>query len=124
MIYFWYSNIPIIQDLNNTQRKEEYRTMKETVKKLTAPYEAGMLEHFHWLHEHPELSFEEYETSAYIRKTLAELGIPLQEGIHGTSTVGILEGPNPGPTIAFRADIDALPVQEESGVATAPPSRA
>lgn len=87
--------------------------MKEMVKNITDSYYSQLLEHFHYLHAHPELSFEEYETSAYIRKNLAELGIPLQEGIHGTSTVGILDSGKPGPTIAFRADIDALPVMEE-----------
>lgn len=90
--------------------------VKEDIKTLTKPYEPVLLEHFHHLHAHPELSFEEYETSAYIRRNLAELGIPLQEGIRGTSTVGILTGDVPGPTIAFRADIDALPVNEETGL--------
>ena len=87
--------------------------MKELIQSLTGSYKETQLEFFHHLHSHPELSFEEYETCAYIRKQLASFGIPLQEGIHGTSTVGILKGSQPGPVIAFRADIDALPVNEE-----------
>lgn len=88
--------------------------MKELVKKLTQGYTDLQLKHFHHLHAHPELSFQEYETSAYIKEHLTGLGIRLQEGIRGTSVAGILEGSVPGPVIAFRADIDALPVQEET----------
>lgn len=87
--------------------------MKEQIKALTAGYRDVQLEYFHHFHSHPELSFEEYETSAYIKEHLAAFGIPLQEGIHGTSVVGVLKGDQPGPTIGFRADIDALPVNEE-----------
>lgn len=90
--------------------------MKELVKNLAADYASLQLEHFHHLHSHPELSFEEYETSAYIKNTLTGLGIGLQEGIHQTSVVGILDSGKPGPTIAFRADIDALPIQEETSL--------
>lgn len=88
--------------------------MKEFVKNLTRDYTDLLLKHFHHLHSHPELSFEEYETSAYIKEQLTALGIRLQDGIRGTSAVGILEGSVPGPVIAFRADMDALPIQEET----------
>lgn len=88
--------------------------MKELVKDLTKDYLDLQLKHFHHLHAHPELSFEEYETSAYIKKQLTALGITLQEGIRGTSVAGILDSGVPGPVIAFRADIDALPIQEET----------
>lgn len=90
--------------------------MKELIKKLVSDYVPLQLEHFHYLHAHPELSFEEYETKSYIENTLTNLGIGLQEGIHGTSVVGILDSGKPGPTIAFRADIDALPIQEETNL--------
>ncbi len=88
--------------------------MKEFVKNLTRDYTDLLLKHFHHLHSHPELSFEEYETSAYIKEQLTSLGIRLQDGIRGTSAVGILESSVPGPVIAFRADMDALPIQEET----------
>lgn len=90
--------------------------MKDFVKKLAADYKPLLLTHFHHLHAHPELSFEEYETSAYIKKSLTELGIRVLEEFGGTSVVGLLDSGRPGPTIAFRADIDALPVQEETGL--------
>ena len=88
--------------------------MKELVKKLAAEQKEAIREDRHYLHQHPELSFEEYETSKWIKNRLTELGIPMEEGITGTSVVGVIEGKEPGPTIAFRADFDALPVDEEN----------
>ena len=87
--------------------------MKEFVKSITSPYEKELIETRRYLHRHPELSFEETNTAEYIRSTLTSLGIPLMEGISGTSTVAIIKGQKPGPCIAFRADIDALPVEED-----------
>lgn len=88
--------------------------MKEQIKSLAAAYENQLLETRHHLHANPELSFEEYKTAEYIRENLIRMGIELQEGISGTSTVGILKGTETGPCIAFRADIDALPVNENN----------
>ena len=84
--------------------------MKEFVKSITSPYEKELIETRRYLHRHPELSFQETDTAAYIRSTLNALGIPLMEGISGTSTVAVIKGEKTGPCIAFRADIDALPV--------------
>lgn len=88
--------------------------MKNMIKSLVDSYESKLLETRHHLHENPELSFQEYKTAEYIRENLKNMGIELQEGISGTSTVGILKGDKPGPCIAFRADIDALPVVENN----------
>ena len=88
--------------------------MKEMIKSLVDSYENQLLETRHHLHANPELSFEEYKTAEYIRENLTRMGIELQEGISGTSTVGILKGAQDGPCIAFRADIDALPVDENN----------
>ena len=87
--------------------------MKEFVKSITSPYEKELIETRRYLHRHPELSFQETDTAAYIRSTLNALGIPLMEGISGTSTVAVIKGEKTGPCIAFRADIDALPVEEK-----------
>ena len=65
------------------------------------------------LHAHPELSFQEHETSKYIQQKLTEYGIPFQAGIVDTGVVGLLQGKNPeSKCIALRADMDALPIQE------------
>jgi len=64
------------------------------------------------LHANPELSFEEFETSAFICSVLDKWGVSYKNEIAGTGIVAVLEGKSPGRTIAFRADIDALPVTE------------
>ncbi|MEB8067135.1 M20 metallopeptidase family protein [Mammaliicoccus fleurettii] len=63
-----------------------------------------------YLHQHPELSMQEYETTAYIESFLNELDIPYEHPI-STGVIGYLKG-NSNQTIAYRADIDALPIQE------------
>jgi amidohydrolase len=74
-----------------------------------------MLEIRHHLHAHPELSFEEHKTSAYIASKLDELGIPYITGIAGTGILARIEGQaGAGRCIALRADMDALPITEES----------
>lgn len=88
--------------------------MKDMIKSLVDSYETQLMETRHHLHENPELSFQEYKTAEYIREKLTQMGIKLQDGISGTSTVGILKGEQDGPSIAFRADIDALPVMENN----------
>jgi len=67
-----------------------------------------------FLHQNPELAFEEYETSAFVQKQLEELGIRYQSGVAKTGVVGFIEGNYPGKTIALRADMDALPIHEEN----------
>jgi amidohydrolase len=69
-----------------------------------------------YIHAHPELSFEEFETSAYICRILDQWGISYKKGIAGTGIVAVLEGLDSGRTIAFRADMDALPVTEMNQV--------
>jgi amidohydrolase len=71
----------------------------------------------HHLHAHPELSYVEYETSALVQKRLTEIGIPFTI-MATTGVVGILKGKNPDSRIiALRADMDALPIQEENDIA-------
>ena len=66
------------------------------------------------IHEHPELGFEEERTSALVEKTLRAAGIETTR-VAKTGFVGVLKGGRPGKTIAFRADMDALPLDERSG---------
>jgi len=70
-----------------------------------------------WLHRHPELSFQEQETAAFVARQLREMGYDPETGIGGVYSVkAVLYGGRPGRTIALRADIDALPIQEETGL--------
>ncbi|MCC7425623.1 MAG: amidohydrolase [Alphaproteobacteria bacterium] len=71
------------------------------------------------LHRHPELAFQETRTAGKVAEALARLGIPVQTGIGRTGVVGLIEGGRPGPTLAIRADMDALPILEKTGLAYA-----
>ncbi len=68
------------------------------------------------LHAHPELSFEEHETTRYIEQALAEIGGLELERPTETGVVARLHGARAGKTLALRADIDALPITEETGI--------
>lgn len=89
--------------------------LKEEVKFLSKQIFPEVIANRRHLHANPELSFEEFETSAFIKKKLDELGIPW-ESMANTGVVGLLKGDLPSDqTIALRADMDALPIQEVSG---------
>lgn len=66
--------------------------------------------HFHM---HPELSGQEYETAAYVKERMAEFGIPVDDRFSAPNVVGYFKGTEGKKTIALRADMDALPLQEE-----------
>ena len=88
--------------------------MKEQIQLLTAKYQKYVVDCYHHLHAHPELSFQEFETAHFIESELSKMGIPYRAGIGGTGILGKIEGRNPlKKVIALRADIDALPVCEE-----------
>ena len=67
------------------------------------------------LHQHPELGFEERRTAQRMAEELADLRLVVHTGIGRTGVVAILDGGRPGPTIALRACLDALPIQEATG---------
>ncbi|MDI4646455.1 M20 metallopeptidase family protein [Cohnella hashimotonis] len=71
------------------------------------------------LHKHPELSFKETNTTAMIADLLASWGLDVRRGVAGTGVVAKLSGALPGRTVALRADIDALPIQDAKDVAYA-----
>ncbi len=68
------------------------------------------------LHRHPELGFQEVRTAALVAEQLAQLGLEVQTGVGKTGVVGLLEGRRDGPTVLVRADMDALPLQEENDI--------
>lgn len=68
------------------------------------------------LHAHPELGFQERETAAFVAERLRSLGLEVQTGVAQTGVVGLLRGALPGKTVLLRADIDALPIQEQNEV--------
>jgi amidohydrolase len=68
------------------------------------------------IHCRPELGFEEHATAGLIADRLQALGLEVRTGVGGTGVLAVLRGGRPGPTVALRADMDALPVSEETGL--------
>lgn len=92
--------------------------MKNRIKELAKAYAPEFTAIRRHLHSHPELSFQEFETTAFIQKQLTAFGVPFKAGIAGTGIIALVEGKNPSSkTIALRADIDALPITEANEVA-------
>jgi amidohydrolase len=90
--------------------------MQMDIEKLTAEIEANMINFRRSLHEHPELSLQEFRTTDLICETLKKTAIQLKKSSNGTGVIGLLEGNGDGPTLAIRADMDALPIIEETGL--------
>lgn len=89
--------------------------MVQRIKNLAKEYFDEIRETRRFLHQNPELSFQEQETSAFILEKLKKLKIPCQKGIAKTGLTGRIEGRNPGKRIiGLRADMDALPVTENN----------
>lgn len=86
---------------------------------MTQPMEQLLLETFYDLHAHPETAFEEVRTTAQLRTVLEAHGVTVLDTGLQTGLIAEIRGAYPGRTVGLRADIDALPVQEESGLAYA-----
>ncbi len=78
--------------------------------------EKKLTEWFEWFHRHPELSYEEYETTDKIREVLTEAGVEILACALETGLVAIVRGAKEGPVQALRCDIDALPIREETNL--------
>ena len=90
--------------------------LQKQIKDLAKQYADEFIEVRHHLHTHPELSYKEFETSAYIQKRLTALDIPFEIKA-ATGVIGLLKGKNPDKrVVALRADMDALPITEENDV--------
>ncbi|MGN6291551.1 MAG: M20 metallopeptidase family protein [Chitinophagaceae bacterium] len=90
--------------------------MLEKIKSLAKQYAPEFIDIRHHLHAHPELSYQEFETARFVQQKLQESGIPFEIKAT-TGVIGLIKGKNPDKrTIALRADIDALPIQEENNI--------
>lgn len=90
--------------------------LKEKIQQLASTYSNDLINIRHHLHANPELSYKEFETSAFVQQKLKEYGIPYETKAV-TGVVGLIKGKNPGKrVIALRADMDALPIKEENDV--------
>ena len=90
--------------------------LKEKIRQLASAYSTEFINIRHHLHAHPELSYQEYQTSKFIQDKLKEYGIPFVI-MAETGVVGLIKGKNPDKkVVALRGDMDALPIREENDV--------
>lgn len=85
---------------------------KSNLDMLAAKLEPRVIEWRRYFHQYPELSNREFKTAEIVAKHLRDLGMEVRTGIAKTGVLGILKGGQPGPVVALRADMDALPVVE------------
>ena len=90
--------------------------LKEKLQADLDPLMEKVIEWRHDIHEFPELGNREFRTSKKVAEHLVSLGVEVETGIAYTGVVGLIRGGKPGPTIALRADMDALPVTEQTGL--------
>lgn len=95
---------------------EKNRTLAGKGEREKMMLEKKLQEAFRWFHAHPELSYQEYETTRKIRQWLEEEGIEILPCPLETGLAAVIRGGKPGPVRALRCDIDALPVREETGL--------
>ena len=86
------------------------------IRDATQRIEPALIEIRRDIHANPELGFEEIRTAGVVARELSRLGIAHQTGIGKTGVVGLIEGGRPGPVLAIRADMDALPIEERTGL--------
>jgi amidohydrolase len=86
------------------------------IDRLAAEVEPQVIEWRRDIHKNPELSNREYRTGKLVAEHLQKLGMEVRTGIAKTGVVGVLKGGKPGPVVALRADMDALPVTEQTGL--------
>ncbi|HYF09256.1 MAG TPA: amidohydrolase, partial [Acetobacteraceae bacterium] len=85
------------------------------IREAVAAIEARLIAIRRDIHAHPELAFEEVRTAGIVAAELSRLGIPHRTGVAKTGVVAEIAGGRPGPTLLIRADMDALPIHEETG---------
>ena len=86
--------------------------MGDSLKKQTDEMKDWLIEIRRTIHMHPELGFEEVETSKLVMEWLEKFGLQVKKGVATTGVIGLLQGKKPGKTVAIRADMDALPIDE------------
>lgn len=91
-------------------------SLKPAIATATAKVESKVVEWRRDLHQHPELGNQEFRTAKKVAEHLRSLGIDVQENVAVTGVIGVLKGGKPGPVVALRADMDALPVTERVNI--------
>jgi amidohydrolase len=99
----------VLSSISTTNANE---TLKVQVDRSADRIESKVIEWRRHFHQYPELSNREFKTAEEIAEHLKNLGLEVQTGVAHTGVVGLLKGGRPGPVVALRADMDALPVTE------------
>ncbi len=105
--------VAILLSMAATTSSVSAQTASEPLK-ISAELEQKVIAWRRDFHQHPELSNREFRTAKVIAEHLRSLGLEVQTGIANTGVVAILQGGKPGPLVALRADMDALPVTEQT----------
>lgn len=104
----------VAQQENVAARQDHLAAEQENVAALVAKHRAEAIRMREHIHQNPELSNREFKTAALVAEHLTALGFDIQTDVAHTGVVGVLKGGLPGPVVAIRADMDALPVTEET----------
>jgi amidohydrolase len=96
--------------------QKDIESLREKMSVATDKIESKCIAWRRELHEHPELGNREFKTAKLIAEHLKKLGLDVKEGVAKTGVVAILRGSKPGPCIALRADMDALPIVEKVNI--------
>jgi amidohydrolase len=104
--------------------KADALPLEEAVREKTASIEGKLIGWRRDIHQHPELGDQETRTSNLVADHLRSLGLEVRTGVARTGVVAVLKGAKPGPVVALRADMDALPVKEPKGLPFASQAKA
>src|SRR5438105_7193016 len=98
--------------------------LEQEIRQRAAAIEDRLIAWRRDIHEHPELGEQETRTAGLVAEHLAKLGLEVKTGVGQTGVVALLKGGKPGPVVALRADMDALPVKEPEGLPFASKAKA
>lgn len=112
----FYKNFAILLFASALTSTAIARPLSTVTDKMAAEQHDQVVELRRWFHQNPELSNREFKTAERIATELEKLGLEVQTKVAHTGVVALLKGAKPGPTVALRADMDALPVTENTGL--------
>lgn len=119
----WAPVAGLLTVLAGVAQAQPSQSLESTAFERAAALEPRLIQWRRDIHQHPELGDQETRTAKRVAEHLQALGLKVQTGIANTGVVGILHGAAPGPTVALRADMDALPVKEPDGLPFASKAR-
>ena len=118
-----YVALSLLAAWTHPARAAEPAAAADSISRAVADIEPRVIAWYRDIHAHPELANEEVRTSRLVAQSLQELGFEVRTRIAHTGVVGVLRGARPGGVVALRADMDALPVEERTGLPYASKAR-